>query len=168
LLWSKGGWCAGLNLQPSCAHCLEIWVPNILEISRPDQTCIGITFCFVYILVLTSLASRGQTNRFQTHVHVFPHQPIYITCQWLSDFSHDQKIVSFVGLEKQTISIPTQQAMPAPTEQKVPYLLSKLYMHLRSKQYPYLLSKQYPHLLSNQKVLVGLAIMVFSLCYTRF
>ena len=128
-----------------------------------------------YILILTSLASSGQTNNYKHKSMCFLINQLTVHASGYQTFITTKKSC-FVGLEKQTVPIPTQQAMPPSTEQKVPYLLRKLYVNLRSreypclliKQYPYLLSKQYPYLLSNQKVLVELAIMGFSLCYTRF
>jgi len=52
--------------------CLASWNPQGL--TRPVQE---LPFAF-YILILTSLESRGQTYRFQTYVHVFPHQPVVV------------------------------------------------------------------------------------------
>jgi hypothetical protein len=43
MLGSKGGRCVGLiNLAHSCADCLEIWQPELLEHSGPFQACNGI------------------------------------------------------------------------------------------------------------------------------
>ena len=141
-------------------------------------------------MILTSLEIRGYTNNSKRTSMCCLISQFTLHASGCRTFPTTKKKSCYVGLEKQTVPVPTQQTMPAPTEQKVPHLLSKLYLHLRSKQYPYLLSKQglhprskkyptysvncsctyganYPHLLSNQKVLAGLAIMVFSLCYTR-
>ena len=44
-LEGKGGLWVGLKtLPPSCADCLEIGSPNLLEPSGPVQGCIGIAF----------------------------------------------------------------------------------------------------------------------------
>jgi hypothetical protein len=40
LLGGKDGLSVGLtNLPPSCANCLDIWCPKLLEPSRPVQAC---------------------------------------------------------------------------------------------------------------------------------
>jgi hypothetical protein len=47
LLGGKGGRCVGLTiLPPSCADCLEMWEPNLLEPSGPVQVCNGIDLIF--------------------------------------------------------------------------------------------------------------------------
>jgi hypothetical protein len=54
LLWNapqfhsrgKGGRCVELTLPPSCAECLKIWDPNLLEPSGPVQACNGTALPF--------------------------------------------------------------------------------------------------------------------------
>ena len=49
-LRGKGGRCVGLtNLPPSCADCLEIWEPNLLEPPGLVQACNGIALPVNYI-----------------------------------------------------------------------------------------------------------------------
>jgi len=48
IFWvGKGGRCVGLTtLAPSCAYCLEIWEPLLLEPSGPVEPCIRIALPF--------------------------------------------------------------------------------------------------------------------------
>jgi len=55
----KGDRCVGMTtLPPSCADCLEIWVPHLLEPSGPVQACNGIALqyiCFLYLAQVSVL-----------------------------------------------------------------------------------------------------------------
>ena len=116
-------------------------MPSILKPSRADQACIGIAFCFLYYHLNNFREQRTDVQIPNIRPCVSSSANLHYMALVVGLFPRP-KIVSFVGLEKQTVPIPTQQTMPAPMEQKVPCQLSKLCLHLRSKQYPYLLSKQ--------------------------
>ena len=124
-------------------------MPSILKPSRADQACIGIAFCFLYYHLNNFREQRTDVQIPNIRPCVSSSANLHYMALVVGLFPRP-KIVSFVGLEKQTVPIPTQQTMPAPMEQKVPCQLSKLCLHLRSKQYPYLLSKQYSYLPSKQ------------------
>ena len=49
----KGSRCVGLTtLPPSCADCLEMWEPHLLESSGPVQASNGIALCLPFNLNL--------------------------------------------------------------------------------------------------------------------
>jgi hypothetical protein len=88
-----------------------------------------------YILIFTSLDSRREQSTFRTYVHVFLHQPIHITGQWLSNFFPTTKKSSVTlalrieqypkysankpAATRQIIPVPKEQIVPPPTQKTV-------------------------------------------------
>ena len=64
-LGGKGGWWVGLTtLPPSCADCLGIWEPNLLEPSGLVQGCTGIAFPLPFTLEYGSGRSLDPVRTF--------------------------------------------------------------------------------------------------------
>jgi len=67
------------TLPPSCANCLEIWEPILLEPSGPVQTCNGISFTLVrHFSVPLSVFIVTLHFVFQIHILLFSFGAFYV------------------------------------------------------------------------------------------
>jgi hypothetical protein len=74
-LRGKGGRCIVLTtLPPSCADCLEIWEPQLLEPSGPVQACNGIALPFLFeklAFLLHKLAAVQIKDELYIHIYIY-------------------------------------------------------------------------------------------------